>query len=96
MGTTLPLPLEVAVQDEQSHLIAGIVVTFRMLAGHGTLTALTAMTGRDGRAATVLTVGTIAGINRVEARAVGVVPVVFTATGTATRATARLIQVSGE
>src|SRR5262249_2124572 len=57
--------------------------------------ASTVTTGTDGRAATVGIVGTTAGVNRVEARVAGLTPVIFTATGNADRATARLIPVSG-
>jgi hypothetical protein len=95
VGTTLPLPLEVAVQDSQGHPVPGTVVIFTILTGNGALASPTVTTGTDGRAATVVTVGTTAGVNRVEARAVGLAPVIFTATGNADRATARLIQVSG-
>lgn len=95
VGTVLPLPLTVAVRDAQGNAVPGMVVTFTILEGTGTLTSPTVTTGADGQAATALRVGTTAGTNHVAAGATGLVPVLFTATGIADRATARLIQVSG-
>jgi hypothetical protein len=63
--------------------VPGVVVTFAVSAGGGSLGATTATTGTDGTAsATSWVLGTTAGTNTVSATAAGLSPVTFTATAT--------------
>ena len=61
--------------------MAGVVVSFAVTAGGGTLSAATATTDANGRAATRLTLGSDPGTNTVSATVEGLEPVTFTATG---------------
>ena len=74
-------PLVVLVSDEDGAAMAGVVVSFAVTAGGGTLSAATATTDANGRAATRLTLGSDAGTNTVSATVEGLEPVTFTATG---------------
>ena len=71
----------VLVSDEDGAAMAGVVVSFAVAAGGGTLSAATATTDATGRAATRLTLGSEPGTNTVEATVDGLEPVTFTATG---------------
>ena len=71
----------VLVSDENGAAMAGVVVSFTVTAGGGTLSAATATTDANGRAATRLTLGSDPGTNTVEATVEGLEPVTFTATG---------------
>ena len=71
----------VLVSDENGAAMAGVVVTFSVTAGGGTLSAATATTDANGRAATRLTLGRDAGTNTVSATVEGLESVTFTATG---------------
>ena len=73
--------LVVLVSDENGAAMAGVVVSFTVTAGGGTLSAATATTDANGRAATRLTLGSDAGTNTVSATVEGLEPVTFTATG---------------
>ena len=73
--------LVVLVSDENGAAMAGVVVSFTVTAGGGTLSAATATTDANGRAATRLTLGSDAGTNTVSATVAGLEPVTFTATG---------------
>ena len=73
--------LVVLVSDENGAAMAGVVVSFAVTAGGGTLSAATATTDANGRAATRLTLGSDAGTNTVSATVAGLEPVTFTATG---------------
>ena len=74
-------PLVVSVSDEDGAAMAGVVVSFTVTAGGGTLSAATATTDANGRAATRLTLGSDAGTNTVSATVEGLESVTFTATG---------------
>ena len=78
--TQLDEPLVVFVSDAEGAAMAGVVVSFAVTAGGGTLSDTTATTDANGRAATWLTLGIEAGINAVEATVEGLEPVTFTAT----------------
>ena len=80
-GTQLARPLVVAVLDEGGAAMAGVVVTFSVTAGGGTLSAATATTDANGRAATRLTLGSELGTNTVAATVEGLESVTFTAIG---------------
>ena len=71
----------VLVSDEDGAAMAGVVVSFAVAAGGGTLSAATATTDATGRAATRLTLGSDPGTNTVEATVDGLESVTFTATG---------------
>ena len=73
--------LVVLVSDENGAAMAGVVVSFTVTAGGGTLSAATATTDANGRAATRLTLGSDAGTNTVSATVEGLESVTFTATG---------------
>ena len=74
-------PLVVLVSDEDGTAMAGVVVSFAVTAGGGTLSAATATTAANGRAATRLTLGSEPGTNTVSATVEGLESVTFTATG---------------
>ena len=82
-GILLDKPFVVSVLDEDGAAIAGVVVTFSVTAGGGTLSSTTATTEANGRAATRLTLGSEPGTNTVEATVEGLEPVTFTASGQA-------------
>ena len=81
VGEQLAESFVVSVSDEDGAAIAGVVVSFTVTAGGGTLSAPTATTDANGRAATRLTLGSDAGTNTVKAVVEGLNPVTFTATG---------------
>ena len=74
-------PFLVSVSDEDGAAMAGVVVTFSVTAGGGTLSSATSTTAVNGRAATRLTLGSEPGTNTVAATVEGLEPVTFTATG---------------
>ena len=74
-------PLVVLVSDDDGAAMAGMVVSFAVTAGGGTLSAATATTDANGRAATRLTLGSEPGTNTVSATVEGLEPRIFTATG---------------
>ena len=80
-GALLAEPLVVSVVDEDGAAMAGVVVSFAVTAGGGTLSAATATTDANGRAATRLTLGSEPGTNTVSATVEGLEPRIFTATG---------------
>ena len=77
----LAKPLVVSVAAENGSAIAGVVVSFAVTAGGGTLSAATATTDANGRAAIRLTLGSDAGPNTVAATVEGLRSATFTATG---------------
>ena len=79
--TLLAAPFVVSVVDEDGAAMAGVVVSFSVTAGGGTLSDTTATTNANGRARTWLTLGSESGTNTVEATVAGLEPVTFTATG---------------
>ena len=80
-GVLLDRPFVVSVSDEDDAAIAGVVVTFSVTTGGGTLSSTTATTDANGRAATRLTLGSELGTNTISATVEGLEPVTFTATG---------------
>ena len=80
-GILLDRSFVVSVSDEDDAAMAGVVVTFSVTAGGGTLSSATATTDANGRAATRLTPGSEPGTNTVEATVEGLEPVTFTAIG---------------
>ena len=80
-GAQLDEQFVVLVSDEDGAAMAGVVVSFAVAAGGGTLSAATATTDATGRAATRLTLGSDPGTNTVSATVEGLESVTFTATG---------------
>ena len=80
-GAQLDEQFVVLVSDEDGAAMAGVVVSFSVTAGGGTLSAATATTDATGRAATRLTLGSDPGTNTVSATVEGLESVTFTATG---------------
>ena len=80
-GAQLDEQFVVLVSDEDGAAMAGVVVSFAVAAGGGTLSAATATTDANGRAATRLTLGSDPGTNTVSATVEGLESVTFTATG---------------
>lgn len=70
-------PLVVEVQDADGGAVDGVMVTFEVTAGGGTLSAETATTNAQGRAQTSLTLGSEREINSVRASVTGLDPVTF-------------------
>ncbi len=56
-GAVLDTPLVIEVQDQNGNVLEGVVVTFSVTEGTGTLSTKTAMTDSSGRAQTMLTLG---------------------------------------
>ena len=81
VGALLTAPLVVSVSDEDGAAIAGVIVSFAVTAGGGTLSSATATTNANGRAATRLTLGSDLGTNTVSATVEGLESVTFTAVG---------------
>lgn len=82
VGTLLPEPFVVRVEDQSGIPVEGFVVTWEVTAGNGAVTEEESPTDPQGLASTTLQLGTTAGINRVRASIGSPTPVVFTATGT--------------
>ena len=80
-GALLAEPLVVSVVDEDGAAMAGVVVSFAVTAGGGTLSSATATTDANGRARTRLTLGSEVGTNTVSATVEELEPVTFTAIG---------------
>lgn len=91
----LAQPLVVLVQDAGSNPVAGVVVSWQVTAGGGTLGAATSTTDAAGLASMTYTVGTAAGAGNqtVQASVTGLAgsPVSFTASVTAAAATQMLV-----
>ena len=79
VGKPLAEPFVVSVLDQNGAVFAGVVVTFSVTDGGGTLSSTTATTNTNGRARSTLTLGDDPGINIVEATVEGLEPVTFTA-----------------
>ena len=71
-GSQLAEPFVVEVQDVNAEPVAGVVVTFTVIAGGGRVSAATATTGANGQAQTYLTLGSKYGANAVKASVRGV------------------------
>ena len=83
-GAALSEPLVVVVRDQVNDPFEGALVTFRVTAGEGTLSATTDTTDANGRAAATLTLGSLPGANTVSVRVARLRPVTFTASAEAT------------
>ncbi|MCO5170525.1 MAG: Ig-like domain-containing protein [Planctomycetes bacterium] len=88
VGTLLPSPLSVKLEDRRGRPAVGVAVTFAVSMGGGTLAAAQVLSDASGVASTRLTLGPAPGTNNVTATAPGVAlaPVTFTATATAAAA----------
>ena len=86
-GTAVAAPPSIIVKDASNHPVKGVMVTFAVTSGGGSITSPTTITALDG-IATVgsWTLGTTAGTNTLSATN-GSLTVTFTATGTAGAAT---------
>lgn len=82
VGKALASPFVVVVRDGLSAPMPGIVVTFAVTSGGGTLSTGSATTDAAGQAATTLTLGSSTGANTVHATAAGIGSLDFTATAT--------------
>ena len=71
-GTTLTTPFVVEIVNELGNPMRGMVVTFTVTRGGGTLSATTVTTNAIGRARTTLTLGLTPGRNTVTATATGI------------------------
>ena len=69
---SLSQPFVVEAQDENGSVLAGISVTFSVVAGGGTLSVTNARTDRNGRAQSTLILGPNLGTNTVEVSAAGI------------------------
>ena len=79
-GAMLGDPFVVEVQDKQGAPLEGVVVTFTVTAGHGTLSITSTQTSANGRSESWFTLGTNPGIHTAEVSAAGVkAPVLFNA-----------------
>ncbi len=79
-NTRLAKPFVVEVQNKKGEFIEGIVVTFRVTAGGGRLSATRTTTSANGRAQTFLILGKARTVNKVQASVSGVdIPVTFSA-----------------
>jgi hypothetical protein len=72
VGSVVSTPLTVIVNDTKGKPMASVVVTFRVTAGNGTLSAGAATTNGGGQASTNFTLGSAAGTNEVTASVTGV------------------------
>jgi adhesin/invasin len=81
-GSTLSLPLIVRVTDQGGNVVPGVVVSFAVTGGGGSLSPATAMTGGDGQAAVNWTLGPVEGSNTAQASVTGLQPASFSAVGT--------------
>jgi len=82
VGTTLPSQLLVKVTDRNNNPVPNVTVTWSVTSGGGSISPSTSQTGANGIANTSWTLGTLAGVQTVQATAIGL-PVVLSATATA-------------
>lgn len=83
VSTQLPLDLVVKVTDAVDNPTQGVLVTFAILSGGGTLSANSGLTNAAGNASFRWTLGPAGGIQVALASVSGLSPAVFTATGVA-------------
>ena len=72
VNTILGSPFVVEVRDKSSDPLEGVAVTFSIIAGGGTLSAISTMTDANGRAERWLTLGSSVGTNTVSVSAAGI------------------------
>ena len=75
-GTALANPFVVEVRDGNGNPLAGVVVTFAVLTGGGTLNNPTSITDANGQATSTLILGADPGTNTVEGRVEGIIEIV--------------------
>ena len=92
-GTLLPAPLVVRITDARGNSVPGVVVSWAVTSGGGTL-GPTTISDAEGKATAQLTLGTTAGTNTVSAT-VGALPAV-TFSATASAVVQSLTKVSGD
>jgi adhesin/invasin len=90
-GQALSDRIVVRVADANDNPLEGVIVTFAVTAGGGTVSPTSAPTNAAGEASTRWTLGTTAGANRLSASVPGGASVQITATGTAGRAAAIVV-----
>ncbi|MEO5903672.1 MAG: hypothetical protein ABIQ55_06670 [Gemmatimonadaceae bacterium] len=89
-GTTLPVPPSVVVKDANGNVKSGVVVTFAVGLGSGSVTGGTATTNSSGVAAVgSWTLGTSSGTNTLVASAAGVPSVTFSAVASSAQCSVR-------
>lgn len=95
-GTTVAVPPSVLVKDALGNPVPDVDVTFTVTGGGGTVAPALVKTDATGTATVSgWVLGTVVGANALSARATGVPPVSFSATGT-TGAAARIEKVTGD
>ncbi|HZT23460.1 MAG TPA: hypothetical protein VFB55_11180, partial [Verrucomicrobiae bacterium] len=94
-GSSLSSPLVVKVVDASGAPVPGVVVTFAVTAGGGSLSTTQTISDAAGLASATFQLGPQAGTNTVKVSSGSLSPVIFTATGTAPATAARLVLVSG-
>ena len=95
-GETLPDPFIVEVQDQYNIPMEGVLGSFSVVTGGGSLSTTTIITDANGRAESTLTLGNQPGTNIVEVNAAGIFPImVFSVEGYIRTATT-LETVSGD
>ena len=72
VNTILGSPFVVEVRDESSDPLEDVAVTFSIIAGGGTLSAISTTTNANGRAESTLTLGSSVGTNTVSVSATGI------------------------
>jgi alpha-tubulin suppressor-like RCC1 family protein len=94
IGATLPQPLVVVVKDQSGAPVEGVLVTWQVTAGGGTVTPTQSTSDVNGLASTSFRLGSALGTHTVTARIDQSTSVVFTATATTAPASS-LIAASG-
>lgn len=79
IGTAPPLPLSVVVSDASNRPVSGVLVTFAVAAGGGTLSSSTQTTDANGVASVTWTLGNTFGVKTVTATVTGLPVVTFNA-----------------
>ncbi len=95
VGAAAPAPLVVRVTDGAGAPLAGIMVSFSVPAGGGSVSPAAPLTDATGNASTTYTAGTAAGVHTVTAAVAGLPPVTFTVTA-APGAAKRLVKGPGD
>jgi len=83
VGTQLPVDLSVQVTDAVGNPKPGVLITFAVTSGGGTLSAASALSDATGTASVHWTLGALAGTQTATASVSGLTSVIFTATGRA-------------
>ena len=83
VGSPLPIPLQVKVEDAFNNPLAGVTIAFTVVTGGGTVSAATAVSDETGVAKVNWTLGATAGTQTVVAGYDVLDPVTFSATGLA-------------